>query len=158
MLCLSLSLFSQQSMFKALFMFNFAKYIEWPTHSSQDEFIIGIYGNDDIVPELKKLANSKKVNNRSIIVKSVKSPSEVANAQLFFIPESKSDKIEEVTSFFKGKSTLIISDKKGACSNGSAINYILQEGKLKYEICRKNIEYHKLKVDQKLISLGIEVK
>ncbi len=158
MLCLTLSLSGQQSMFKALFMFNFAKYIEWPNLSNQNEFVIGVYGNDDIISELKKLAGSKKINNKTIVVKSVKSPSEVSNAQLFFIPESKSGNISEVTSFFSSKSTLIVSEKKGACAQGTAINYTLQDGKLKYEICRKNIESHNLKVDQKLISLGIEVK
>ncbi len=158
MICMSLSLTGQQSMFKALFMFNFAKYIEWPNHSSQNEFIIGVLGNDDIVPELKKLASSKKINNKPIIVKSVKSPSEASNAQLFFIPESKSGNITEAISFFKNKSTLIVSEKKGACTEGTAINYVLQGGKMKYEICRKNIESHQLKVDQKLVALGIEVK
>ncbi len=158
MLVLTLSLTGQQSMFKALFMFNFAKYIEWPNLSNQNEFVIGVYGNDDIVTELKKLASSKKINNKSIVVKSVKSPSEVSNAQLFFIPESKSGNISEVVSFFNNKPTLIVSEKKGACADGTAINYTLLEGKLKYEICRKNIESHQLKVDQKLISLGIEVK
>ena len=158
MICMSLSLTGQQSMFKALFMFNFAKYIEWPNHSSQNEFIIGVYGHDDIVPELKKLASTKKINNKPIVVKSVKSPSEASNAQLFFIPESKSGNIGEVSSFFSGKNTLIVSEKKGGCAEGSAINYILQGGKMKYEICRGNIESHQLKVDQKLISLGIEVK
>ena len=66
----------QQSMFKALFMFNFAKYIEWPNQESKSEFIIGVLGNDDIITELKKLAGARKINNKSIVVKSVKSPSE----------------------------------------------------------------------------------
>ncbi len=158
LLCLTLSLTGQQSMFKALFMFNFAKYIEWPNLSNQNEFIIAIYGNDEITPELQKLASTKKINNKPIVVKIVKSPEEASNAQLFYIPESKSGDINSITSFFSNKQTLLVSDKKGACSEGTAINYTMQNGKLKYEICRKNIESHQLKVDQKLISLGIEVK
>ncbi|MCW3808043.1 YfiR family protein [Plebeiibacterium marinum] len=158
MICLSLSLSGQQSMFKALFMFNFAKYIEWPDRSNQNEFIIGVYGNDEIVNELKKLASSKKINNKSIVIKTVKSLSEASDANLFFVPASKSAHIAEVSSFFAQKPTLIVSEKEGGCKDGSAINYVQQGGKMKYEICRSKIESHNLKVDQKLISLGIEVK
>ncbi len=158
MILTSISLNGQQSMFKALFMFNFAKYIEWPNHESQNEFIIGVYGNDDIVTELKKLAAARKINNKSIVVKSVKSPAEVPNAHLFYIPTSHSSQIENVTAYYTGKPTLIISDKEDLCLKGSAINYVTVGGKMKYEVCKDNISSHQLNVDPKLISLGIEIK
>ncbi len=157
MICISFSVSGQQSMFKALFMFNFAKYIEWPNQETNKEFIIGVYGHDDIVPELIKLAGARKINNKSIVVVSVKSPNEVPNANLFYLPTSKSDKIGEITSFFASKPTLIISDKENLCKSGAGINYTTQGGKMKYEICKHNIISHNLNVDQKLISLGIEV-
>ncbi len=155
-LCLTAN--GQQSMFKALFMFNFAKYIEWPNNSSQEEFIIGVYGNDEIVTELKKLAAARKINNKTIVVKSVNNPSEVPNANLFYIPQKQSANINSVASFFSGKPTLIISDKANLCSQGAGINYVMIGGKMKYEVCRKNIVSHQLNVDPKLISLGIEIK
>ncbi|WP_083631321.1 YfiR family protein [Labilibacter marinus] len=155
---MTISVPGQQSMFKALFMFNFAKYIEWPASSNQTEFVIGVYGNDEIITELKKLAAARKINNKSIVVKSVKSPSEAGNAHIFYIPPSKSGEIDKVTSFFTGKSTLIVSDKDGLCKKGAGINYVMQGGKMKFEVNKANIIKQKLKVDPKLISLGIEIK
>ncbi len=158
MICMSLSITGQQSMFKALFMFNFAKYIEWPNQNSQKEFIIGVYGNDEIIPELKKLAAARKINNRTIVVKSVKNPSEVPNANLFYIPTQASGNIDKVTAYFADKPTLIITNKANLCTKGSGINYITQGGKMKYEIKKANITSHNLRVDTKLIALGIEIK
>ncbi len=155
---ISIATFSQQSMFKALFLFNFGKYIEWPTQTSNKNFVIGIYGNDEITPELQKLASARKINNKTIIIKTVNSPSEAADANIFFVPESKHGNINNVIAFFKQKPTLIISEKNGACKQGAAINYITQNGKMKYEVCRKNITSHNLNVDQKLIALGTEIK
>jgi hypothetical protein len=157
MIVMSLSLTGQQSMFKALFMFNFAKYIEWPGQSNQSEFIIGIYGKDDSFEELKKLASTRKINNKTIIVKSVGSPSELPNANLFFIPTSKSSQLAACISFFADKPTLIVSEIPNACKQGAGINYIMKDGKMKYEISKANIVSHQLNVDQKLIALGIEV-
>ena len=148
----------QQSMFKALFMFNFAKYIEWPQQDANTEFIIAVYGDDDIIPELKKLAAARKINNKSIVIKSVKKPSEVPNANLFYIPTGSSGKLSEVKSFYNGKPTLIVSDKANLCNKGSGINYVMQGGKMKFEIKKANITSHNLNVDPKLIALGIEVK
>lgn len=158
MICMSLSLAGQQSMFKALFMFNFAKYIEWPIQTSQKEFVIAVYGNDEIITELQKLAKARKINNKTIVIKIVKTPSEAPNANIFYIPPAKSSHLDQISSFFANKPTLIISEKHGACKSGAGINYIMQGGKMKYEISKSNITSHKLNVDQKLIALGIEVK
>ncbi len=158
MVMISLTLHGQKSMFKALFMFNFAKYIEWPNQEPKNDFVIGIYGNDEIITELKKLAAARKINNRTIVVKSVKNLSEIPNANVFFIPSQHSGKIEEITAFFADKPTLIISDKADLCTKGAGINYVMQGGKLKYEVCKRNITSHNLNIDPKLISLGIEIK
>jgi len=69
MLLLSLSLWSQEPTFKALFIFNFAKYIEWPNQEERSEFVIGIYGNDQVIKELDKLAAVRKINNKTIVIK-----------------------------------------------------------------------------------------
>ncbi len=158
MILLSLSLTSQEPMFKALFIFNFAKYIEWPNQESESEFIIGVYGNDPIIGELNKLAAARKINNKSIVVKRVSSPSELPNAHIFFLPNKGSDNMREVTSYYAGKPTLIITDQSNFCSRGAGINYVMQDGKLKFEIKRSNITSHGLNIDPKLITLGTEIK
>ncbi|SMO45927.1 protein of unknown function [Saccharicrinis carchari] len=157
MIVLSLSLNGQEPMFKALFMFNFAKYIEWPNQDTEREFIIGVYGNDPIIEELNKLASSRKVNNKIIVVRHVSSPSEVPNANIIFLSGKASGNMKQLTSYFKGKPTLIITENTNYCARGAGINYVMQGGKLKFEIKKSNITSHGLNVDPKLISLGIEI-
>ena len=158
MIASSLSMYGQNAMFKALFMFNFAKYIEWPDQTDQKEFIIGVLGNDEIVSELNKLASARKINNKTIVVKNVKDVKDASDSNIFFIPTSKSSNINNVKTHFANKPTLIICEDAGACFNGAGINYTMQGGKMKYEISKQNIACHNLNVDQKLIALGIEIK
>ncbi|GAF05655.1 hypothetical protein JCM21142_104400 [Saccharicrinis fermentans DSM 9555 = JCM 21142] len=155
---MSLTIHGQQSMFKALFMFNFAKYIVWPDQAKQNEFIIGVSGNDAIISELNKLAAIRKINGKPIVIKKVKSPSEAPNANMYYIPASNSGKLSEVTTYFAGKPTLIITNKDNLCKKGACINYVNRNGKLKYEVNQANIKSHQLNVDPKLIALGIEIK
>ncbi len=154
---LSITANAQQSMFKALFMFNFAKYIQWPNHSAKSDFVIAVYGDDDITKELSKLAAARKINNKTLVVKSIKSLDEANNAQILFIPTGKSSNLDGILSHFKNKSTLIITDKEGLCAKGSQINYVNIDGKLKFEISKNNIAAHNLNLDPKLLSLGIEI-
>ena len=154
---LTLPVPGQQSMFKALFMFNFAKYIEWPNQESQKEFIIAVYGENEIIPELEKLAAARKINNKPIVIKTVKSPSEAPEAHLFYLPTNSSNKIDEVISFYKEKPTLIVTDKANLINKGAGINYITKGGKMKFEVKKSNITSHNLNVDPKLIALGIEI-
>ncbi|MCW3788327.1 YfiR family protein [Plebeiibacterium sediminum] len=158
MIASSLSMHGQNAMFKALFMFNFAKYIEWPDQTDQKEFIIGVLGNDEIVSELNKLASARKINNKTIVIKNVKDVKDATDSNIFFIPTSKSSNINNVKTYFANKPTLIICEDQDACFNGAGINYTMQGGKMKYEISRQNISCHNLNVDQKLIALGIEIK
>ncbi|WP_075602903.1 YfiR family protein [Saccharicrinis aurantiacus] len=158
MAIMSLSATGQQSMFKALFLFNFAKYIEWPQSSNQKDFIIGIYGSDDVEDELKKLASSRKINAKTIIIKKVGSPDEAKGANILYIPTSKSNSIDEITKSLLNEPTLIVTDKAKMCNKGAHINYALVDGKMKFEISKNNINSNNLKVSPKLISLGIEVQ
>ena len=158
MILLSLSLHGQQSMFKALFMFNFAKYIEWPNQAKQSEFIIGVSGNDDIISELNKLAAVRKINGKPIVIKKVMTPSEAPNANIYYIPTANSGQLSKATTYFSGKPTLIITNKDDLCKKGACLNYVNRNGKMKYEVNQANIKSHQLNVDPKLIALGIEIK
>jgi len=145
-------------MFKALFMFNFAKYIEWPNQELQNEFVIGVYDNDPIMEELNKIALVRKINNKAIVIKRVSNPSEVSDANIFFLPNAASDNINQVTSYFAGKPTLIITDHPEFCNRGAGINYYTEKDKLKFEIKKSNIISHGLNMSSQLIILGTEIK
>lgn len=155
---MSISVNGSQSMFKALFMFNFAKYIEWPNMEQQSEFVIGVLGNDEIIPELNKLAGARKINNKKIVVKSVKTPAEGNGVHIFYVPNTKSNQIQKVVANFKGSPTLIVTDKPSLCKVGSHINYVTVDGKMKFEVNKQNIINHNLNVDPKLVALGISVQ
>lgn len=149
------NLFAQSEKYQALFIYNFTKYIEWPTNSTQD-FVIGVIGNDVILSELKNIAESKKVGSQNIVVKSLSNTDDLSNCNIIYIPSSKNNKLEEILASAK-ESTLIVTDKKGAAKEGADINFVIVDGKQKFEINSSNISKSGLKVDPNLLNLGINV-
>lgn len=147
---------AQEDMFKALFMYNFTKDIEWP--NTNGDFKITVFGNSPIVEELEKIASKKNVGNQPIIVKKVNNVNEIGNPNIVYIVPSKSNQLNEVVSAVGNKPVLVISDKPGLAKQGSGINYVKIDGKQKFEINPGNISASGLKVNSFLLSLGIVIE
>lgn len=143
---------------KAIYIYNFTKYIEWPESYKQGNFVIGIVGNNNIlVNELSKMATVKTVGNQHLEIKNITANSDVG-CHIIYLLSDNSTQLSEVMEKNRNKSTLIITDKAGLASKGAGINFVVQENKQKIELNKSNIERYKLKVASSLIELAIQVK
>jgi hypothetical protein len=149
----------QTATFKALFLFNFTKNINWPaSHAGGSELVVTVLGDDEITAELEKIAKVKKAGNKSIKVVKAKSINEVGNSHIVFLGSSKSSLMSSLSHAQQDKPVLLVADKGGLCKQGAAISFLTMNGKLRYEICKQQIEAHQLQVTQKVLSLGIDVQ
>jgi hypothetical protein len=149
------SLKAQDERFKAIFIYNFTKYINWPV--TQGDFIINVLGNDGIIKEIGAIAAKKTVGSSKIDIVQVLSPAEINNCQILFITSSKMDLLSEVIPIAKRNNILVVTEKTNACKGGSCINFLSRDGKLTFEISKINIETCGLQVSVDLLKLGILV-
>ena len=145
--------YGQNEKFKALFIYNFTNYIEWPGVTS-GSFTITVVGESPIIAELQAISKIKKVGNASIEVKKVSSVGEIGGTNIVFIPSARKKSLAEVTQAMAGKPTLIISDN---AQGKFGINFVEIDSKQSFQISKSNIEEHKLKVNSSLIALGVSV-
>lgn len=145
---------AQNEKFKALFMYNFTKYVEWPAAMQSGDFVIGILGNSPMKSELDIIASKKKIGTQTIKVVTFNSVNDVANCHILYIPSEKSASLDEVAPRVSGKGILIITDKPGLARRGSAINYVVNGGKQDFEISKNAINAQQLKVNTALYALG----
>lgn len=158
-LCITGKLASaQDEKFKALFMYNFTKYLEWPSDQKKGEFVIGVYGPSPIIQELNIIAEKKTVGNQPIVVRKIIELEDASKCNIIYIPERQSSKIGEIYQKCASRGILIITDKEGMGKTFAGINYIKVNGKQNFEVNRKNIEGKGIKVNSALLELGIEVK
>jgi hypothetical protein len=143
---------AQDEKFKAIFIYNFTKYINWP--ASDGDFVINILGDDIIIKELANIATKKTVGNSKIIVKKILGPSDISVCQILYIDEGKTDILSEIFQIAKRNNILLISDKTNSCKSGAGINFLSKDGKLTFEISKTNIELCGLEVSSDLIKLG----
>lgn len=149
--------FAQKEKYQSIFIYNFSKYVKWPDNMNSGKFIIGVLGNSVIQNELKEMAASKQVNGMPIEVKQCSSVADIKGCHILYIASSESGKLDQVVTQTQSQSVLIVTDKPGLAKQGSAINFVEVEGKIKFELNQGNAESHGLKVSGSLSSLAIMV-
>lgn len=143
----------------SLFVYNFMKYIEWPTETgNKEDFVIGVFGDSFILKELQNLAATKKIKGRTILVKKLSTVDEVTSCQLVYIASSKSGSLKLLLEKTKEKPILLVAEREGLAKKGAGLSFVtMEDDVLKFDINRSIIEKHNLKVSTILISLGLIV-
>lgn len=143
---------------KAVFIYNFTKYIEWPEEYKTGDFTIGILGeNEALFQELDKMSKVKKVSNQTLSIKNLEDPSNLGNPHILYIPEDSTDQLNKALSSLEGKSTLVITEKPGFAKQGAAINFVVEGSRQKFELNKAKIEQRNLKVGSVLERLAVLV-
>ena len=143
---------------KAVFIYNFTKYIEWPKTYKEGEFTIGIIGESPLYSELTKMTQTKKVANQSLQVKKFSSADEVSKCHILYLSKNKSGEISSLLKSLKNNSTLIVTEQAGLVDKGAGINFIIKDNRQKFELNKRNVEKYKLKVSSSLEALAFTVK
>ncbi len=147
--------FAQIEKFKAAYIFNFTRYVDWPEAYNGTEFIIGIYGNDDKVSsELENISRSKTVIGKSIKVTRSNNLVDLGTCNILFVCGNKTEEIKEIVEKTIDQNVLIVTDKDGTIEEGAAICFVMNSNKLAFEIKMSNAESKGLKVSNTLINLA----
>ena len=146
---------AQDYKFHPIFMYNFTKYIEWPESYKSGEFVIGVVGNSPIVEHLTAMAKVKSAGAQQFEIRIFNDVSEISDCHILFIPESSSSQINKINKKISGKPTLVISEGSGLAEQGSHINFVMVDGKWKFELNQSAAESANLKVSNELSRLAI---
>lgn len=139
---------AQESKFKALFIYKFAEYIEWP--SGKKNITVGIAGKTGVTKELSTFAASK--GNMTVL--DIAGPSDSGKCDIVFLPNSEDAKVGDYNTAIGSKSILVVSDNSDLTGKGSDIGFYLESGKLRFLIDEKSIRNKKMTPSSKLLALG----
>ena len=156
LLAMNVNAQSKDYTFHTVFIYNFTKYIEWPT--AGNEILIGVHGeNSSLIQAFEKMAQAKSNGDRKYIIRTLTKPEDAAACHVIFIADKESDKLGAYASKYTGTPKLIITEKEGLIKKGGTINFITVDGKLRFELNQGALDKTGLKVSSQLLSLAIVV-
>jgi len=146
---------------KAAFVFNFAKFIEWPAQSfktSSDPIVLCAIGHTPFGKDLEKVIQGKSIEGRSFVFRQV-SDAEGANAcHILFVASSERKHFHSLWPRLKVTGILSVGEADGFATDGGVINLKLDDGRVRFEINVDAAEREQLHISSKLLSLAQIVK
>ncbi len=162
---LCLSLFAQDAppteyQVKAAFLLSFAKFADWPSNtfsSPADHLRICVLGRDSFGNDLDQIVAGKAVNGHKAEVLRVETAAQARTCQMVFISSSQKSQLVPILQAMKSASTLTVGDTQGFAQLGVMINFVLDEGRVRFEVNLKAARLAHLTLSAKLLTVAISV-
>jgi len=143
---------------KAAYLFNFGKFVQWPTEAfkkTNDPFIIGIYGKNPFGEILQQTIQNKTLQNRPVILINVTTPEEAETCHVLFICKTDKLQLTQIIQAISKKPVLTVGDDiEDFCQSGGMINFTGQHSQKRFEINNKASSKVQLIISSKLLSLS----
>lgn len=142
---------------KAAFLFNFAKFVEWPPEAfaeTNSPIVVGVLGKNVFGTDLETIIRDKTVNNRRFEFKNFSSASEAAHCHILFISPSEKENLKKIVEGLNKASVLTVSETDQFIQAGGMINFFLQDSKIRFQISDDAAKKAGLKISSKLLSLA----
>lgn len=146
--------------FKALYMMNFVKFIEWPENlepAQKDSITIGIIGQNPF-GDATKAIDGKVAKDRKIVIKQFANVKSLESCDILFIPATEKANLKEILTAVRGKSVLTVGEHEDFASHGGIVGFYLENNKLRFEINTDNAADANLKINAQLLKLARVVK
>jgi len=143
---------------KALFLYNFGSYVEWPTDTfsdPQDPFVIGVLGTAPLEKPLQGLASNKTIAGRKIVVEFFPTAEAIKPCQILFIARSVNVREQRLAmQKLRNQPVLIVGESDGFVGQGGSVNFFIEANKIRFEINPETVKQRELKLSSKLLSLA----
>ncbi|MEQ9405742.1 MAG: YfiR family protein [Cyclobacteriaceae bacterium] len=134
---------AQESRYKALYLFNFTKYIDW----SGENITIGVIGNSPVLLELEALASQ----NHKINLIKISGSEYVDDCDIIFLPSAQTRNFELIQEKIGSNSTILIAEDENLITRGAEMAFYMEGGKLKFTVNKSELEATGLKMSSSLM-------
>jgi YfiR/HmsC-like len=146
---------------EAVFLFNFAKYVDWPASAFTNAtapITIGVLGTDPFGDNLQHAVDGKTINGHAFVIKHLMSDSDLNGCQILFISDSESSRMGGILDKAGALPILTVGEDEQFSKNNGIINFVLKNGKVRLEIDLAAAKKTGLIISSKLLAVADVVK
>lgn len=142
---------------KAAFLFNFARFVEWPETafaSTNAPLVIGILGPDPFQGTLDKLVAGERAHGRPIEVVRFARVADVRPVHILFVSRGMAAQLREALQRAANSPTLTVSDIDRFAERGGMIQLFTQENQVRMRIDPEAAKNSNVTISSKLLRLA----
>ena len=146
---------------KAAFLYNFAKFVEWPDDNFADAsapMVFCILGEDPFGGSLEAVVHDKNINGRGIIVHRAEKLSGLEICHVLFVSESWRGGLGDIFNALAESDILTVGDRDRFAHDGGMINMVRKRNKIRFQINQLAVTRTGLEMNYRLLTLAEIVK
>lgn len=121
---------------KAAYLYNFAKFVEWPSDAFSDAkapFVLGILGEDPFGNAFDSVRD-KPVKGRIFVVKKFHDVRTITACHILFVSASEKGRWHPIFKALQHKQVLLVGDAEGFARAGGTVNFVIVNKTVSLEV------------------------
>ena len=122
---------------KAVFLFNFTQFVDWPAESfrnNKSPLVIGVIGENPFGKYLEQAVSGETKDGHPVVVQYYQDEEAAKSCHMLFINLPESDKRKEVIEKIKEVPVLTVSDASDFSVQGGLVRFVTRKNKIKLQI------------------------
>ena len=139
---------------KAIFLFNFAQFVEWPASAFPEPdtpLVIGVLGEDPFGPYLDETVRGETVNDHPLAVRRYRRVEEIGACHILFVSRAEQGHLGEILDSLKDRSVLTVSDADGFARRGGMIRFVTERNRIRFRVNLEAVRAADLTISSKLL-------
>ena len=154
---------SSEYLIKAGFIYNFAKFVEWPSAAfaqPDSPIVIGVLGTDPFGSVLDRLVQDKKIGPRGFVVrrykwgKDLKDLKDLRDCKILFVSASEKAHADEIIQLVKWLPILTVGETPGFAERGGVIRFTVEDNRVRFEVNVDAAHQADLNISSRLLTLA----
>jgi hypothetical protein len=142
---------------KAAYLFNFAKFVEWPDaafSAPNSPLVIGVIGKNPFGDRLETTVRGKALNGHPLTVREIRAPDEITNCHILFISTSEQERLPQILKGLQNAPILTVGEMDHFIESGGMINFVWVDKTIHFQINDPVAKTAGLKIGSKLLGLA----
>lgn len=127
----------QEYQIKAVFLFNFTQFVDWPPTAFVDPrtpLVIGVLGEDPFGSILDDTLRGEMLGERAIVIRRYRRREDIDHCHILFISRSEGARLESILQGLHDHHILTVSDTTGSALRGVMIRFVTEKNRIRFRI------------------------
>lgn len=144
---------------KAAYLYKFGGYVDWPERAFPPDapLKIGVLGAPDLADELAQVVLGRNVGGHPVSIVKLKPGDSFAGLNVLFIAAANNEHLPEILNLTRGQPILTVTETKDGLDKGGIINFVIVDGKLRFEVSSKAANQNSLSISARLLVAAYKV-
>jgi hypothetical protein len=148
---------SREYQLKAVFLFNFAQFTDWPDSAFANEkspIVIGVVGPDPFGSALEATIHDESIKGHPLVLEHYSRVADIKPCHMLFITQPELRHIDEIVKSVKDKPVLTVADNDGTAATAAIIRFTLQNNKVHFRVNVEAARVAKVNLSSKLLRVA----